>query len=51
MTQTTIEDWHIQKAKTNFSDVCWMHALRYFMFSDEFKRYQLRQRLEQERYQ
>ena len=50
MTQTTIEDWHIKKAKDNFSDVCWTHALRYFMFSDEFKRYQLRQRLEQERY-
>ena len=51
MTQTTIEDWHIQKAKDNFSYACWINAMHYFMHSDEFKRYKLRQRLEQERYQ
>jgi len=51
MTQTTIEDWQIQEAKDNFAYACWINAVRYFMYSDEFKRYELRQRLKKEREQ
>tara|TARA_R100001443_G_scaffold19826_2_gene31628 strand:- start:3988 stop:4143 length:156 start_codon:yes stop_codon:yes gene_type:complete len=51
MTQTTIEDWQVQEAKNNFKYACWINATRYFMYSDEFKRYELRQRLKQEREQ
>ena len=51
MTQTTIEDWINQESKDNFAYACWINAMRYFMYSDEFKRYELRQRLKQEREQ
>ena len=51
MTQTTIEDWINQESKDNFAYACWINATHYFMHSDEFKRYELRQRLKQEREQ
>ena len=47
MTQTTIEDWQAQQSVDNFNYACWISALRYFMYSDELKRYELRQRLKQ----